>query len=370
MAFRPHANKIQGTEETEYEPREGQADSQSNENYQKAPETLRSFSEGTSLHGARFLFVGSVSRKLVWTVALVSCFTYCIYQVSITVNAYGRRPFNTKVLAMAAKRNTNLTFPAVTLCNLNSLNQRRYINFQKRRNLSDEVIANKLAVYGKMLAGSKDVFNNDSKHRHEELFWRFRGNNIPKHTYLDFFSHRMEEMLLPSSLFNSCWIDGAVCGREDFWSFTNSIFGQCHTFNSGRDDRPVKNATMAGHLNGLKLLLNIERDSYLENPVYPFVGLTVLVHDQETFPYMEQFGFLVQPGVRTLCSIKRKKVWKKTAVLHEIIYLINYIGSINLKTIKRCYLVSFRFLCEKIVTFSFCHSTKILIYLANKSYSK
>ena len=65
---------------------------------------------------------------------------------------------------------------------------------------------------------------------------------------------------------------------------------------------------MAGQLNGLRLLLNIERESYLENPLNPFVGLTVLIHDQRTFPFMEQFGFFVQPGVRTLCSIKRKKV--------------------------------------------------------------
>lgn len=306
MAFRPHPNKIQNAEETGYGVREVQRDSQSKESSEKAPETLRSFAEGTTLHGARFLFVGSVFRKLIWTLALASCFTYCIYQVSTTVSAFGRRPFNTKVTAKSARRNTKLTFPAVTLCNLNFLNQRRYRNYQKDKNLSDELIASKLAVYTKMLGGSKDLFNNDSQHRHEELFWRFRNENVQ--TYLDIFSHRIEDMLLPNSLFNSCWIDGAVCGRENFWSFTNSIFGQCHTFNSGRDNRSVINATMAGNLNGLKLLLDIERESYLENPLYPFVGLTVLVHDQETFPYMEQFGFLVQPGVRTLCSIKRKKV--------------------------------------------------------------
>lgn len=65
---------------------------------------------------------------------------------------------------------------------------------------------------------------------------------------------------------------------------------------------------MAGHQNGLKLLLNIERDNYLDNALYPFVGLTVLVHDQATYPFMEQYGFLVQPGLRTLCAIKMKKV--------------------------------------------------------------
>ena len=65
---------------------------------------------------------------------------------------------------------------------------------------------------------------------------------------------------------------------------------------------------MAGHLNGLKLLLHVERDSYLDNPTNPFVGLIVLVHDQNTFPFMEQFGFVVQPGVRNLCALKKKEV--------------------------------------------------------------
>ena len=98
------------------------------------------------------------------------------------------------------------------------------------------------------------------------------------------------------------------CGSSNFSSFINSVFGQCYTFNSGHYGFPLINATMAGHLNGLKLLLHVERDSYLDSPTNPYVGLKVLVHDQQTFPFMEQFGFAVQPGVRTLCAIRRKKV--------------------------------------------------------------
>ncbi|XP_078356916.1 acid-sensing ion channel 1C-like [Oculina patagonica] len=300
-------NKIQNAEESASEVQDVNTNSKSNKGRQNTPETLRSFAEDTSLHGARFLFVGNVFRRLVWTLAVTSCFCFCIYQVSQTIHAFGERPFNTKITKKIAKKNMNLTFPAVTLCNYNILNRRRYMDSEKAMNVSKEDIESKLNVYAKMLAGSKDVFNNESKKRHEELFWRFSGE-APEHIYLKAFSHQIEEMLLPSSLFDSCYINGVVCGAVNFTSFTSSLYGQCYTFNSGLDGHPVINATMAGHLNGLKLLLNIERDSYLDNPFYPFAGLTVLVHDQDTFPYMEQFGFLVQPGVRTLCAIKRKEI--------------------------------------------------------------
>lgn len=306
MPFVTPVNKIQIADESASELRDVNSNAKSKDGRQYAPETFRSLAEDTTLHGARFLFADNVFRRIVWTLAVMSCFGFCTYQVYQTVKAFGDRPFNTKMTKKIAK-NENLTFPAVTLCNFNIINRRRYTNFQKGNNESKEYIEDKLDVYAKMFAGSKDVLNNDSKQHHEELFYRYKGE-APEKVYYKIFSHQIEEMLLPKSLFNSCVINGVVCGAENFTKFTNSLFGQCYTFNSGQYGQPVMNATMAGQLNGLKLLLNIERDSYLDNPLNPFAGLTVLVHDQETFPFMEQFGFLVQPGVRTLCAIKRKKV--------------------------------------------------------------
>lgn len=60
MTSRPYANNTQNAEETAYE---GQTDSQSNENCQKAPETLESFAKGNSLHGARFCLLEAFSEN-------------------------------------------------------------------------------------------------------------------------------------------------------------------------------------------------------------------------------------------------------------------------------------------------------------------
>ena len=278
-----------------------------NESRQNVPENLSSFMEATTLHGARFLFTGNVFRRLLWAVALISCFSVCIYQVYLTVDAFGDRPFNTKITTKTADKD-HLPFPAVTLCNFNFFSLRKFVNYvQKEGNWSREEVELKLQLYGKLMSGSQEAFTNQSITNNPELTWRHTGEDYNDH-YLVLFSPKIDEMLLPSSLFKSCIISGVPCGSKNFTSFYNSVFGQCYTFNSGQDDRPIINATMAGHLNGLKLLLNIDRDNYLENPANPYVGFTVLVHDQKDVPFMEQFGFAVEPGVRTLCAIKRKKV--------------------------------------------------------------
>ena len=287
--------------------------SKSNESRETQTESLSSFMEATTLHGARFLFTGNTFRRLLWALALISCFIVCIYQVYETVDAFDDRPFNTKITTKTPKKN-HLPFPAVTLCNFNSFNRRSFKkimnkDFLEKLNVSSDVVEGEFKAFVEMMAGSKEVFSKESRQRHPFLFSRQYGEDqVKNNLYIAMFSHRIEEMLLPTPIFDSCDINGIPCGSMNFTSFISSAFGQCYTFNSGKGHHPLINATMAGQLNGLKLLLNIEKNSYLDNAVNPFSGLTVLVHDQQTYPFMEQFGFAVRPGVRTQCAIKRKKV--------------------------------------------------------------
>jgi len=295
MAFSLQRNKIQSLNE-------------SSEDRQSAPESLSSFAEATSLHGARFLPSKNVFRRVIWTLVLAASFGLCTYQVFQTVDAFYNRPFNTKITTKTDNDGNDVAFPAVTLCNVNFFNQRRYRNHAKRTNLSDEDIELKIKAVEQMVAGSKDFYSEESRKRNPEFFRRTYGEIQEKDNYLKLFSHDIKDMLLPSSIFNSCVINGRPCGSKNFTSFTNTVFGQCHTFNSGHDGHPLINVSLAGRLAGLKLLLNIERDSYVYNPTEPFVGLSVRVHDQSTFPFMDHHTFAVQPGLQTLCAIKRKKV--------------------------------------------------------------
>ena len=99
------------------------------------------------------------------------------------------------------------------------------------------------------------------------------------------------------------------------------MFGKCYTFNSVEGDNPPLQETMAGQHTGLKLRLNIEREGYLKSTLNPFVGLVILIHDHKAFPIMEEFGIKVQPGVSTLCAIKKRKVNLKNICIINVHFL-------------------------------------------------
>ena len=191
------------------------------------------------MHGARFLLSKNVFRRGFWTVLLILSSGYCFFQIYAGVIFYYQRSFNTKITNITPKCDTSLPFPAVTLCNLNLFNLRRYRSYQIERNLSMETIDEKRDVIAKLLARSKDVFHNETKTKHQELFWRFYGE-VPNIFFLNLFSHEIEEMLLPGPTFNSCLIDETACGPENFIQFISSTYGRCYTFNSGQNGNPVK----------------------------------------------------------------------------------------------------------------------------------
>lgn len=270
-------------------------------------EELKSFAQDTTLHGARFLFADSVFRRIIWSLAIVACLGYCGYQVYTCVAEFYKRPFNTKITTHISTDGEELLFPAVTLCNLNAFNTRRY-----RQLLSGpsnrEIIERQLKDISILIARSEEILDKDFKTRNQGLFLRQNTTKVTnKHQWM--FSHQIEEMLLPSSSrFESCSINGKHCDAANFTSYLSFMFGKCYTFNSAEDGNSPLQATLAGQNSGLKLRLNIERNSYLFDTLSPFVGLAILIHDQKTFPIVEEFGIKIQPGVSTVCAIKRRKV--------------------------------------------------------------
>ena len=283
-------------------------DNESNDNHGK--EEMKSFAQDTTLHGARFLFAENIFRRYIWTLTLIASLSYCIFQTHTTVVAFQQRPFFTKISTSTNKENKELRFPAVSLCNLNALNVRRFRNtFGTPSNGPD--IERKIHDLSLMAKGSNEIYKEEFIKRNPELFHR---QNAAEGTLAmqGKLSHQIGEMLLPSSLqFYSCSINGIPCTSNSFTRHMSLAYGQCYTFNSADSEQPLLNATLAGQNSGLKLRLNIERDSYIAVRLRPTVGLAIIVHDQKHFPFMEEFGIAVQPGVSTLCTIRRKKVSKK-----------------------------------------------------------
>ena len=318
MAFKLQAVGIQGPVENHscnaHNARS--KDEESNENFET--EGIKSFTQDTTLHGARFLFVNNIWRRVFWSLALISCFTYCGYQVYSSLRAFYEHPFHTTVTENVEMVDSALPFPAVTLCNVNPLNTRRFRYLYQsiyNETPTEERFKRKLKDISLMFQRSKDVLTDGFKKRNPELFQRDESDKDAVKLY-EFLSHQIDEMLLPSvSQVNSCSIDGLVCGQNNFIKKASFTFGQCYTFNSAEGENPLLKATLPGKDSGLKLRLNVERDSYIGNPAAPTVGLTVIIHDQKSFPFMEEFGRIIEPGSSTVCAIKRRKVTRLKSIL-------------------------------------------------------
>ena len=283
-------------------------------------EQLRSFAQDTTtLHGARFLFTDNIFRRLLWAVAVIVCFGHCCYQVFTCVSEFNKRPFNTKITVNTSTDN-GVSFPAVTLCNLNSLNTRRFVNIMSMHK-NRSIIERKLRDITLLTRRSKEISSQGFQNRNPDLFRRQRTADNTKQLQ-ELFSHQIEEMFLPGSPdFESCSFNGKPCDVKNFTSYKSFMFGKCYTFNSVEGDNPPLQDTMAGQHTGLKLRLNIEREGYLKSTLNPFVGLVILIHDHKAFPIMEEFGIKVQPGVSTLCAIKKRKVNLKNICIINVHFL-------------------------------------------------
>ena len=185
-------------------------------------EGLRSFAQDTTLHGATFLFCEGFIRRLVWLGMIVVCFGFCIYQVYVCLKEYSLYPFNTKMTTNYNRDGNQLPFPAVTLCNLNVFNTRRFRQIA-RGHYSEGVIERKIIDISLMTTRSDDILTFDFKERNRELFYRPKMAN-ETNPYAVKFSHQIEDMLLPNGhLFHSCSINGKKCDASNFTSFLNSL---------------------------------------------------------------------------------------------------------------------------------------------------
>ncbi|XP_022795978.1 amiloride-sensitive sodium channel subunit beta-like [Stylophora pistillata] len=271
-------------------------------------EGWKTFAQDTTLHGARFFSTDNVFRRFVWIAAVSGCAFFCIYQVYSFLGHYYERPFGTTITVDIRDDNTDLPFPAVTLCNFNALDKRRYINYYLTHNYSKEILDKKLQDLVLMIRRSKAVSTEEVRNRTPELFYRPEvGDETEMSQWM--FGHQIERMLLPNSpRFSSCSINGLQCNEDNFTSSLSAVGFKCYTFNSAEEGGLLLKASLAGRLSGLSLRLNIERDSYITNLLSPAVGIVILIHDQKIYPPVEEFGIAIQPGMSTFCAIKRRKI--------------------------------------------------------------
>jgi len=85
--------------------------------------------------------------------------------------------------------------------------------------------------------------------------------------------------------------------------------GLCYTFNSGKPGYQLRYQPSPGRSQGLILFLNAEPEQYY-GPFNMFegTGFRILIHDQNEWPDIENYGIEISPGFSSTIQIRRFKV--------------------------------------------------------------
>ncbi|XP_073666193.1 acid-sensing ion channel 3 isoform X1 [Tursiops truncatus] len=300
------------------------------EEAQSPASDIRVFASSCSMHGLGHVFGpgGPMVRRGLWTTAVLLALATLLYQVAGRVRYYGEFHHET---ALEERESRRLTFPAVTLCNINPLRRSR-------------LTPNDLHWAGPALLGLEPT--------EHAAYLRALGRPpappgfMPSPTFdvarlYARAGHALEDMLL------ACRYRGWLCGPENFTTeavllgplpaaqldcsmqghasqpgaltpagsgpkvFTR--MGQCYSFNSGAEGAELLTTPKGGMGNGLEVLLDVQQDEYL--PVWrdteetPFeVGIRVQIHSQEEPPLVDQLGFGAAPGYQTFVSCQKQQL--------------------------------------------------------------
>jgi hypothetical protein len=264
------------------------------------PENLTELAQNTTLHGVRFLCQKNVLRKLFWIACILGAGGYCIVQLHDSVAYFMTRPYSTVI---TTRKEEIIEFPAVTICNINTIHTGKYAREAKKRfpNTTNEEIDEDLfyvsrgiltSIYGSNITWNNFVEPDQTRQKRIEFL-------LSNTTSLGL---DIDDLLLPKQLFPCRW-NNKFCGRENFETIPVMRYTQCFTFKSSESKVDISGTDV-----GLRLRMTVGAEWYLPNSYEPFIGLKILVHPRNGYPHVESYGFFVQPGTHTSCAIRRREV--------------------------------------------------------------
>ncbi|XP_038061024.1 uncharacterized protein LOC119731823 isoform X2 [Patiria miniata] len=119
----------------------------------------------------------------------------------------------------------------------------------------------------------------------------------PTRDELDVLGHQAEDFIL------QCTFDRRKCNYTDFHKFQNSQYGNCYTFNHGRDEA-VRTTSKSGSQYGLHLTLFIEQPEYV-GLFTPESGVRIGIDHWETTPHPEDSGITASTGQATSIAMRK-----------------------------------------------------------------
>ena len=208
-------------------------------------ETILLFFKSTTLHGYPKIFNSkNIASKILWISFFSLSMGYFIYQCVLLIikfNKYDVTASRIRVQELPA------TFPSITFCNLNPFNEQyahQYIvkvsDKAKCFNLDNNIdfqncfnTTNTNQAFDKFIDQLKRKVASDK--RLTEAYKQYYGYSL------------LYDMLV------SCDYNGNSCNADNFTTYWDNDYGNCYTFNGGKEDILKTSAT--GYQYGLKLEL-------------------------------------------------------------------------------------------------------------------
>ncbi|XP_060117598.1 acid-sensing ion channel 4 isoform X4 [Heteronotia binoei] len=263
--------------------------------------SLEEFAESSTLHGINHIFQHGhyTIRHLLWTVAFLGSLGFLIHVYTERVDFYFQYPHAT---ALEEEPLYNMTFPAVTICNLNRLRFSQLSGhdlYWAGEFLGFLDSSDNIAAPNYIDMEMQEMLRSKLKESREERNLPFDFKELHERA-----GHQMNQMLV------ECKFANKSCNASDFRT-VYTRYGKCYTFNGDRSKPRVTRQSGMG--NGLEIMLDIQQEEYLPiwretNETSFEAGIRVQIHSQDEPPYIHQLGFGVSPGFQTFVSCQEQRL--------------------------------------------------------------
>jgi hypothetical protein len=220
--------------------------------------------------------------RLVWVCVVLGSTIGCLITITDRIKYLISDPLSTTI---SVTKQPALTFPAVTVCNLNKW---RADSFHKK--------------VSKLIR--EQVYTNTSDYELNCTVLESLSINIPTYEELNVQArYRVEDLI------TRCEFAANDCGNltEVFEpAFTN--LGICYTFNTGKV-RPPLQSVGAGERHGLRLDVDVNQEQYL---ISDDAGIKISVHTQSEPPLPDDYGIAVPTGKKAFIHIKQQNIIDQT----------------------------------------------------------
>lgn len=232
-------------------------------------------------------------KKFLWIMILMLCFVGCLFQIVEFVSMYLRYSV---VINLESNKAEFLEFPAVTLCNANSI--RREFQSCVGRKLSYDECVN---------SSPKEVKDINEQNTSAPLCSAETNSNFTEKNRrpwldavaLDYatrqkYGHQAEDFI------KSCTINKNVCSPKDFKNSLSYNYGNCFTYIPAKEKM---RSLFPGPTSGLELEINLETPKYATYT--DAVAAKLQLHDPGVRHSIDQKSIVVSPGTKTYVAVTK-----------------------------------------------------------------